>query len=450
MPALAGSGATSWLVANHQLDYLKHDIDPIMVQCNKTSHRHHYGVDASYWAAMGCYAVQENLLKSFPNLLLENCSGGGHIKDFGVVQRSHYTVTTDTLSNLPDRRSLYDSTFALPLLLLQAYTYDDYYPVRGDNPGTFLWRSAMMGAWQIDPIDTAKWTEAEKESARQSVRIYKEWIRPLLQDAKVHHILPRPDGKHWDGMFYWSPSSTKGTLHIFRPDSPQDRQIVRLQGLTPNREYWVWCEDGSISPGLRGGAELMRTGLAIRLPEPYTSDLILLQDSALAKPRDSTLPGEFRLHAANAFSDVFTARVKLSWERSATAHSYRLLVAETPEFREPTAEKIVSGPSVSLPALTPDRQFYWRVEAIGPGGVRTNLGGAQSFLTPARVGMKGITFASDLPWTKATAGAGNEAHRDKNYAGRRRHGSASTHLAGVERWGRLWLGPCGLGPGSVC
>ena len=88
--------------------------------------------------------------------------------------------------------------------------------MRGDNPGTFLWRSAMMGAWQIDPTDTAKWTEVERKSARQSVRIYKQWIRPLLKDVKVHHILPRPDGRHWDGMFYWSPPLAKGVVYIFR------------------------------------------------------------------------------------------------------------------------------------------------------------------------------------------------------------------------------------------
>jgi alpha-galactosidase len=275
---------TQWLVAHYKLDYLKHDCDPIIVQCNQTSHRHHYGVDVSYWATMGYYQVQENLLHSFPNLLLENCSGAGHIKDFGVIQRSHYTVTTDTLSNLPDRRSLYDSTFALPPLLLQAYTYDNYYRVRGDNPGTFLWRSAMMGAWQIDPTDTAKWTATEKESVLQSVRIYKEWIRPLLKDVKVHHILPRPDGQHWDGLFYWSPSLSKGTVFLFRPDSPEDRQIVPLIGLQPRRKYWVWCQDGSIQPGLRKGDELMRGGLAVRLTDRYTSDLIFLQDASLGRP----------------------------------------------------------------------------------------------------------------------------------------------------------------------
>ena len=409
---------TRWLVAHHNLDYLKHDIDPIMVQCNKTSHRHHYGVDASYWATMGYYEVQEMLLQSFPNLLLENCSNGGHIKDFGAIQRSHYTVTTDTLSNLPNRRSIYDSTFALPPLLLQAYTYDNYFPVRGDNAGAFLWRSAMMGAWQIDPTDTSKWTEAERESAAESVHIYKEWIRPMLKDVKVHHILPRPDGQHWDGLFYWSPSLTKGTVYVFRPDSPQDRQIVPLKGLNPHRNYWVWCEDGSIRPGLRKGNELMQTGLSIRLPEPYTSDLIFLQDSSLGRPKDSEPPGEFKLCPAKPFSDGFAAGTQLFWERSAKAHLYRVLVAETPQFQNPVIEKVVHVPSIRLRALAPNHQFYWKVEAAGSGGARTNSGSAQSFRTPELVGMKGITFASDLAWSKATGGADNEVHRDKNYAGR--------------------------------
>jgi alpha-galactosidase len=274
---------THSLVADNKLDYLKHDCDPIMVTCSQTDHRHHFGVDVSYWATMGYYEVQEKLLQTFPSLFLENCSGAGHIKDFGAVKRSHYTATTDTLSNLPDRRSIYDSTFALPPLLLQAYTYDNYYQVRGDNPGTFLWRSGMMGAWQIDPTDTAKWTESEKESARQSVRVYKEWIRPILQDAEVHHILPRPDGLHWDGLFFWSPSLTKGTLYVFRPDAPEDNRVVPLKGLKPRRHYRVWSQDGSIQPGVRTGNELMRTGLAIHLPERYTSDLIFLQDASLGE-----------------------------------------------------------------------------------------------------------------------------------------------------------------------
>jgi alpha-galactosidase len=274
---------TQWLVSHHKLDYLKHDCGPIVNGCNKRDHRHHYGVDVSYWATMGYYQVQESLRHAFPNIILENCSGGGHIKDFGIVQRTHYTVTTDTLSNLADRQSIYDSTFALPPLVLQAYTYERYYNVPGDDPGPFLWRSAMMGAWQIDPTNTLKWSDEERESARRAAHIYKTWIRPMLADVKVHHILPRPDGTHWDGMFYWSPRLKRGTLYIFRPHAKDDRLTVKLKGLEAQRKYRVWCEDGSVAPGVRRGAQMMREGLEVALPRTYTSDLIYIQDLSLGE-----------------------------------------------------------------------------------------------------------------------------------------------------------------------
>ena len=57
-PSSGRTQKTQWLVKEHRLDYLKHDFGPIATQCNKTNHRHHYGVDTSYWATLGYYQVQ--------------------------------------------------------------------------------------------------------------------------------------------------------------------------------------------------------------------------------------------------------------------------------------------------------------------------------------------------------------------------------------------------------
>jgi len=409
---------TQWLVGHHKLDYLKHDIGPIVTSCNKTAHRHRYGVDAGYWAAMGYYDVQEKLLAAYPRLILENCSGGGHIKDFGVVRRTHYTVTTDTLSNLPNRQSIYDSSYALPPLVLQAYTYDNYYPVPGDNPGTFLWRSAMMGAWQIDPTDTPKWTDEERQSARQSAEIYKEWVRPLLADVKVHHVLPRPDGVRWDGMFLWSPSRRKGTLYVFRPGSPEAEYTVKLKGLNPAKRYWLWCEDGSINPGLRSGAELMRLGLAIRLPAQYTSDLVFFQDESLGKPAGLEPPGRFRLKAATVRGGMFSAAATFTWEPAEHARSYRLTVSDPAVPGKPVAVATTAGQSATIDRLPPQRELGWSVVAIGWGGKRTGEGPPGTFVTPRLDRPEGIVFLSDMPWIKATAGADNPVRRDVNYHGK--------------------------------
>ncbi len=270
---------TQRLVAGVKLDYFKHDYSPIVTKCEQSNHRHRYGVDVSYWSTMGYYQVQEKLIQKFPDLALEGCSGGGHIKDFGYIRHVHYIVTTDTLSSLPDRQSLYDSTFALPPAVLQAYTYENQYNQDADRPRSYLWRSAMMGAWQIDPTKSVDWTPAERAEVKQATAIYKSWIRPILRDAEVHHILPRPDGFHWDGMFYWSPGLKRGTLYIFRPNNDQAEQWVRLRGLQPATRYRVRSQDGSVTEETRSGAELIEDGLRIKLPGKYTSDLVFLDVS---------------------------------------------------------------------------------------------------------------------------------------------------------------------------
>jgi hypothetical protein len=101
----------------------------------------------------------------------------------------------------------------------------------------------------------------------------------MMMDVEVHHILPRPDGLHWDGMFYWSPSQKRGTLYIFRPNNDQAAQRIRLKGLEPRAQYHLRSEDGSLAEQTRDGQELMSAGLLLKLPEKFSSDLIYVESA---------------------------------------------------------------------------------------------------------------------------------------------------------------------------
>lgn len=271
--------ATQRVVSEYKVDYFKTDYTPIVTHCQQTNHRHRYGVDVSYWSTLGYYAVQEALLRKFPYLIMEGCSGSGHMKDFGNIRRVHVIAMNDTLSSLPDRQAIYDSSFAFPPAALMNYTYDNFYDTVSDAPEPYFWRSAMMSQWQIDPTRSAGWTPEQREKVKRAAEIYKSWIRPILQNVEVHHILPRPDGYHWDGMFYWSPSLKRGTLYIFRPNSDRQTSSICLAGLAPNVKYKVRAEDHSTLDAIYSGTELMNTGLNIVLPGKYTSDLIYLEEA---------------------------------------------------------------------------------------------------------------------------------------------------------------------------
>jgi len=101
----------------------------------------------------------------------------------------------------------------------------------------------------------------------------------VLQDAHVHRILPRADGVHWDGMFYWNAAIKKGTAYIFRPNSEQTHQVIFLAGLDLKKTYRIHGEDGSLQAGTFSGDALMNQGMEVRLTNKFSSELVYVEEA---------------------------------------------------------------------------------------------------------------------------------------------------------------------------
>jgi alpha-galactosidase len=271
--------ATQRVVRDNRVDYLKTDFSPIAVT-SVAQHTHGQNTtDVSYWSTLGYYGIQNQLIAKFPELILEGCSGGGTIKDFGNMAHVHYIVGTDTLSAMADRQSIYDTTYMFPPSSILLYTYERIYSDVSDAPEPYLWRSGMMGAWDIALTESKNLTQKQKLQIRRATDIYKSWIRPVLQDAHVHRILPRPDGLHWDGLFYWNAAINKGTAYIFRPNSEQRHQLIFLAGLNAQKNYRIRGEDASVQAGSFSGDALMNQGIDVRLPDKFSSDLLYVEEA---------------------------------------------------------------------------------------------------------------------------------------------------------------------------
>jgi hypothetical protein len=215
-------------------------------------------------------------------------------------------------------------------------------------------------------------------------------------------------------LFEWSASLKKGVLFIFRPDSPDASQTVKLKGLEQGKQYAVWSEDGSVTGGKRSGAELMTEGLRIALRDAYSCDIIMLQEGT-APALDA--PGSFELGKADVSSDSFSATAKLSWTPSAGARSYRVVLTDGGQSKRPVREFRFARTEATVAGLEPGKSYVWSVEARGWGGsTKADTGGA--FVTPAAREHPGVVFVSDMPWAKATAGAGNTVRRDTNLYGK--------------------------------
>ena len=379
--------------------------------------RAHYAEDLGYWQTKGFYEVIDWLYANVPNFVYETCSGGGRIKDYGVMKRAVRIQDQDIYRPIDARRVFWGSSYAMHPAQLS--TLSGSWAAWQASGSVYEFRSASLGApyWHPDAPNGGnggpKWSESQKLQIRRAVNVYKTQLRPLVRAGNLYHVLPRPDDKVWDGVEYFDPVAKKGAMPIFRPGNPENQRVVRLKGLDPAATYWLWSEDGSIAVRQARGDELMRTGLAVTLPQRFSSDIIFLQDASLGKPAGLVEPGEFKRLSAHARATVLTSLADLAWEPSPNAHNYRVTVSDTPDFARIVAVETVATTSATVAQLPYGRKLYWNVEAISLGGKRAAANGPGTFTTlenPA----KGMAFASDLAWTKETAGAGNTVHRDTN------------------------------------
>ena len=250
--------------------------------------RAHYPEDAGYWQTKGYYEVLDSLSASLTNFSYENCSSGGSLKDYGLLKRCLKIQNQDRYYPLDARQSFYDASFALHPMQIAALcgSWGEWQA----SGSAFEFRSSSMGAayWHPDAPDGGNggpvWSAAQKALIKRAVNTYKIMIRPLVRNANLYHIFPRPTGKIWDGIEYFDPATRKGAVFVFRPDSPDGSHTIKLKGLEPGARYWLWCEDGSFAPMQMDGAGLMQTGLTLALPRTNTSEIVFLQDAALGRP----------------------------------------------------------------------------------------------------------------------------------------------------------------------
>ncbi len=285
------------LVHDYHLDMLEHDGYLVAQGCDRRDHPHaapdpahvkryeddgsiwvesSNSTDVSYHATRSYYEIYSGLRKQHPGLLLEICNDGGRMVDFGSAAHGDYFSVTDAYDPLSNRRAFYDSSFVLPPAMLE--TYIEKWPAPRIENFLYMLRSGMMG-WFTLMLDTTTWTPEQHAAARDAFAVYKVKLRPLIREADLYHVSPRPDGTHWDGIEYFDPARRQGVLFAFHGSDrwEQSHQFL-LRGLSADRAYRLRFQDGSSADQTISGRDLMQKGVRLLLPIPNSSELVFIKE----------------------------------------------------------------------------------------------------------------------------------------------------------------------------
>ncbi len=239
-------------------------------------------VENGYWRYYeALYAIYDRLRARFPNVIFENCAGGGGRTDIGMVRRFSHTWVTDWQIAPRSFTITNGMTMALPPEYVDRLI--------GGQSG----HTTAEFDFPVAPAAVCAAYVRVLLSAGVAAGILSCWPSEALDGslqelcAPVHehraHLPPHaggdgPDPQGWGVLELASRDRTRGHLRpVPALGADRSRSIcLRLRGLDVSRRYRVTLDNSGQTCEV-DGFTLMKQGITVRLEGALTSELLLFE-----------------------------------------------------------------------------------------------------------------------------------------------------------------------------
>lgn len=246
------------ILSQNKIDYVKWDFNRNISDAASASLEPDRQAEFFHRFILGTYELMNRLVTTFPNILLENCSGGGGRFDPGMLYYSPQIWTSDNTDPV-DRVSIqYGTSLCYPASSMGAHVSAARrtgFATRGD---VALWGSF---GYELDPV---KMTEDEKEMVKAQVAEYHKYY-DLIHYGDLYRLLCPWDDHRFAVWQFVSQDKKEALVTKVTMDNVWDHfQIVRLRSLNPEMMYH--CPQLGITCS---GALLMNAGINMTEIAPW-------------------------------------------------------------------------------------------------------------------------------------------------------------------------------------
>jgi alpha-galactosidase len=227
------------------------------------------------------YKLIDSLRARFPEVMFEDCSGGGGRADLGMLQRMDQIWPSDNTN--PTDRLFVQSGFLrmFPPDTMVDWVTDDNWHHAGVSM-KYRFAVSMAGVLGVGG-DITKWSEADRDTAKQMIALYKE-IRPIIQRGTVYQLMLPTNGDRV-ALEYLSPDRRQGVLLLYTmrdplagsTDSERLTRALRFAGLDPDASYSIQSLPADGDGQVLSGRNLMDVGMPWPIFGDYNCEILRLQ-----------------------------------------------------------------------------------------------------------------------------------------------------------------------------
>jgi alpha-galactosidase len=279
---LANAAGRQWLMNQLttlldevQPDYLKWD-NNMFVNCDREGHGHG-ATDGNFSHTSALYDMLSQLRQQYPDLLIENVSGGGNRLDVGMLRYTDVAWMDDrTAPSVHVRHNLQGLSAVFPPAYLLSFVTDHESEPLHDAPDLSLYfRSRMGGALGLC-FRSDSFTEGENASMAHEINIYKA-TRGTLSTAAASLLTKQAtpdDGPAWDVLQESTTGHDQIVISAVQSDSGESKVTIKPTDLQPSTTYQVQSVDTGIL-GTATGQAIMASGIDV-LQSPNSAAHILI------------------------------------------------------------------------------------------------------------------------------------------------------------------------------
>ncbi|MEW6750327.1 MAG: alpha-galactosidase [Candidatus Latescibacterota bacterium] len=284
---LANPEVARWLeeqvarvIGDNELEFFRLDYNVGGLGAGARVERHGY-LESTYWRYYEAqYDLYERLRQRFPEVIFENCAGGGGRTDLGQVRRFSHTWVTDWQIAPRSFTITNGMTMALPPEYVDRLLggQSGYTAAELDFQVRLLLFVRPSIAF-LRPPDMP-WNPLLKERVRHAMALYKEFVRPMMATGRIYHHTPcfaGPEPQGWGVLELASAERDRALCGVFQLSAPRSPEYgLRPRGLHAGRRYRVTFDNLGQTCEL-DGFTLMQQGVRVRLEGALTSELLLLE-----------------------------------------------------------------------------------------------------------------------------------------------------------------------------
>ncbi|MBR6478034.1 MAG: alpha-galactosidase [Lachnospiraceae bacterium] len=222
------------------IEYVKWDMNRPLTDLGSTALPADRQGELYHRYVLGMYEMQERLLAQFPDLLLENCSGGGGRFDPGMLYYSPQIWCSDD-TDAVERLAIQEGTSLLyPLCCMGAHvSVCPNHTVGRTTPFATRGAVALSGTFGYE-LDVTKLSKDDKAAIPKQVRAY-HTFNDLIREGSYYRCASGMDGREFDCFQVTDKAGAKSLVfftQILATPNMKSR-CIPLQGLKEDATYKI-------------------------------------------------------------------------------------------------------------------------------------------------------------------------------------------------------------------